>query len=650
MNKTIGVFAHVDAGKTTFSECLLYHANTIENIGRVDHKNSYLDNHEIEKQRGITIFSDQGIFEYGENRYYIVDTPGHIDFSPDMERSIMILDYAILIISSVEGIQSHTETLWRLLRKHKIPTFIFLNKMDREGSDVENVLDSLRTEFTPDILFLSKDIEQGLDIDSIEFVAERDEDLLDCYMADEYKEDLWIRVLKDKIKSCDIFPVFKGSALRDIGVKECLKALDKLTTTEYESPEFGAVVYKVRYMDNTRVTFLKVNSGCLRVRDEIDYMHDGDKYTEKITQLRVYSGGKFSRVETASMGELIGVVGLSKTKVGQGLGITKNYMEYDIVPALKSSVKVENNVSVKELVQVFKMLSDEEPSLNSQWNEELKELQLNIMGPIQLEVLKPIVKDRFNIDIEFEEPSILYRETIDTSVVGYGHFEPLKHYAEVHLMMEPMPRGSGIVFENRCHSDDLSTGNQNLIRHHVFEREHRGLLTGSPVGDIKMTLLTGRAHNKHTSGGDFRQATYRAIRQGLEQVESVLLEPYYSFKIRVDLDNMGRVINDIQRAKGTFMPPNTKGDITIIEGRAPVKTFMNYQLELLAFTKGKGSIALRFDGYDVCHNAECVIEEIGYDKNVDKLYSSSSIFCSKGQGYEVTWQNAKEAMHCSIDK
>lgn len=651
MNKTIGIFAHVDAGKTTFSECLLYHSNSIQSMGRVDHKNAYLDDHDIEKQRGITIFSQQGIFDYGDNTYFLVDTPGHLDFSPDTERAIMVLDYAILLISGVEGIQGHTQTLWNLLRKHEIPTFIFVNKLDREGASLSRVMEEIKEEFTDNGIYIDRDIlDSELSNNIIEFLAEREETLLDLYMNDEYSKKLWLDALKINIKKSQIFPVFFGSALKDEGIRECFKMIDGLSYIDNnEDKVFGAIAYKVRYEDNTRITFVKINSGDIKIRDSITYSFEGEEFTEKITQIRLYNGSKFTRVDRAESGQLVGLVGLSRVAIGMGIGSQKNKIYYDMIPTLSTKVITKDDVNPKELVRVFKVLTDEEPTLNSYWSEELKELHLNIMGPIQLEILRPVLKERFDMDIDFGDPSIIYKETITNEVIGYGHFEPLKHYAEVHLKLESMPRGSGIIFVNKCHSDDLSKGNQNLVRHHIFEREHRGLLTGSAVTDMKITLLTGRGHNKHTSGGDFREATYRALRQGLEQADNILLEPFYRFTIKTSLDYMGRILNDIQHAKGSFEPPITNNNTVIIKGSAPVSNFMNYQQELIAITKGRGSIALSFDRYDLCHNPEDVIEEIGYDRRIDKVYTSSSIFCSKGQGYEVTWDKAKDAMHITVD-
>lgn len=647
MNKTIGVLAHVDAGKTTFSEDLLYHTKTVRNRGRVDHKNSYLDTHEIEKERGITIFSDQAVIEYKGSTYYLIDTPGHVDFSPEMERSIMVMDYAIIIISAVEGIQGHTETVWQLLRKHKVPTFFFINKTDRVGANVERVLEEIKIDLTADICYIQGFLDDGLDEEIIEFIAERDEELLELYMEDKYNKDLWTDRMKKMIKKNLIYMCSSGSALQDKGVSEFLDSINCLTETEYMDGEFKARIYKIGHENSgTKITYMKILSGSIKVRDEIRYTYNEEEISEKISQIRIYNGVKYKTVDSAGAGQLIAVMGLSKTFAGQGLGNMGKEIQYNIVPTLKSKVIFDSSLNIKEVVKAFKILDKEDPSLKVTWEEKLQEIHIHVMGPIQLEILEKIVKDRFGFSVEFGRPNILYKETIKNKVIGYGHFEPLGHYAEVHLKIEPAERNSGLRFENLCHVDHLTSGNQNLVRYHIYEREHKGILAGSPLTDVKISLLTGRAHNKHTSGGDFRQATYRALRQGLEKADNVLLEPYYDFKIKVDLDYMGRVLSDIQKCSGTFKNPESKDRKVTIKGRAPVATFMNYPKELVAFTSGRGMINLYFGGYDICHNEDEVIEEINYDKNADIEYSSSSIFCSKGKGYVVPWNKAEEKMHC----
>ncbi len=649
MKKTIGILAHVDAGKTTFSEQVLYHTNSIRNRGRVDHKNSFLDIHSIEKERGITIFSDQAIFKIEDSTYYLIDTPGHIDFSSEMERALSILDYAILIISGVEGIQGHTETIWSLLRKYNVPTFFFINKMDRTGASLEKIIEEIRENLTSDLCYISK--LNDLDDELIEFISERDDVLLERYFNGDYNEKDWIISLKSFIKEGKIFPCLSGSALQDDGIDKFLSIFNDLTISNYnEESDFSGRVYKIKYDDNgTRLTFIKALSGSLKVRDEVSYGKEKE-IVEKISSIRLYNGNKFTTVDKVVAGDVFAVTGLTSAKAGEGIGLLKDDINFNMVPTLMSKVIFDKSNNVKDVLRYFRILESEDPALNVFWNEVLQEIQVSIMGKIQLEVLKEVVEDRFKLKIDFGPCEIMYKETIGNITYGYGHFEPLKHYAEVHLKLEPNKRGEGITFENKCHADDLTTGNQNLIETHIFERNHHGLLTGFPITDIKFTLLTGRAHNKHTEGGDFREATFRAIRQGLEKTENILLEPYYKFKIDADLEHMGRIISDIQRLNGSFNPPETGLNKVTITGRGPVATFMDYSAEILTFTKGKGSINLIFDGYDVCHNTEEVIERLGYNKNADIEYSSSSIFCSKGQGFVVPWDKVEEYIHCEIKK
>ena len=649
MKKIIGILAHVDAGKTTFSEQVLYNTNAIRSRGRVDHKNSFLDSHNIEKSRGITVFSDQATFKINDSEYYLIDTPGHIDFSTEMERALSILDYAILLIDGVEGIQGHTETIWSLLRKYKIPTFFFINKMDRVGADLNKVIEEIRLSFTKDVCYI-KDV-YNMEEQLIEFVSERNEKLLEMYFLGNYNNGLWIEEMKNLIKNNDIFPCFSGSALQDEGIIEFLNNFDILTYTEYDDKkEFSGRVHKVRYDENgTRITFIKALEGSLKVRDEIKYIDkNGEKFLEKISSIRIYNGNKFITSEKISAGDIFAVTGVSKAMPGYGVGNIEGNNKFNMIPTLMSKVIFDDKINIKEVLSYFRILENEDPALNVLWNEKLKEIQVSIMGRIQLDVLKEVIEERFKLNVEFGPCKIMYKETINNKSFGYGHFEPLKHYAEVHLKLEPNKRGEGITFENKCHTDNLNYGTQNLIKTHIFERNHNGLLTGFPITDIKITLLTGRDHNKHTEGGDFREATFRAIRQGLEKAENILLEPYYKFKIDVDLDYMGRVLSDIQRLNGSFETPIINLNKVSISGRGPVSTFMDYSVEILAFTKGKGSINLIFDGYDRCHNEEEAIKEIGYRKDADIEYTSNSVFCSKGQGFIVPWDKVEEYIHCEI--
>ena len=640
MHKTIGILAHVDAGKTTFSEQLLYHTNTIRQRGRVDHQGSFLDSHTIEKNRGITIFADQGIFTHNNSTYNIIDTPGHVDFSPEMERAIQVMDYAIILISAVDGIEGHTETVWQLLRKHKVPTFFFINKTDYEGTDPASILAEIRDTLSEDVC----DITNTFDEELIEFIAERDEALLETYMDSGFDKDLWTITLQQMIKENKVFACASGSALKDFGIIEFLDKLDLLTTTSYKADDaFAAQVYKIRHDESgNRVTFLKLVNGTLKVRDSVTY----NEQTEKITQIRLYSGNKFKTIDQALAGELVAVTGLTNASIGDGIGAISQKTEFDMIPTLKSKVLFDASIHVKEVLRCFKLLDAEDPSLRVFWDEYFQEIHVHVMGVIQLEVLEQIVLERFGFHVTFGEPKILYKETIDNSVRGYGHFEPLRHYAEVHLLIEPAERNSGITFANTCHANDLSIGNQNLVRHHLFERDHHGLLTGSALTDVKITLLTGRGHNEHTHGGDFREATYRALRQGLEKAENILLEPFYDFSIKVHMDLIGRVLSDIQQAAGTFEPPENMGDKVLVKGRVPVATFMNYSTVFASFTHGKGSLSLVFGGYNRCHNTKEIIETLGYNKEADPEYTSTSIFCAKGKGYPIYWNEAEAAMHC----
>lgn len=641
MKKTIGILAHVDAGKTTFAEQILYHTNSIRTRGRVDHKNSFLDSHDIEKDRGITVFADQGIFNYKDSIYYLIDTPGHVDFSAEMERAIKLMDYAVIIISAVEGVQGHTQTVWDLLKSNKVPTFIFINKVDRVGANIENILEEINLKLSKDCCLITDSFNNGeMTEELIEFIAEREELLLEKYLEGNYEKELWINYMKKLIKENKIFPILSGSALQDMGIIEFLDKFNELTYTEYnKEEEFSGLVYKIRHDDQgMRIAFIKALTGELKVKDEI-----GD---EKVNQLRIYNGNKYKTVERVEAGDVFAVTGLLNVNAGDGVGSFKEKAKYEMIPTLKSKVIYDSKLNIKDVLNYFKILESEEPVLNVTWDENIQEIQVHIMGSIQLEVLKKLVEDRFNLIVEFGPCEVLYKETINSEIIGYGHFEPLRHYAEVHLKLEPGERNSGIKFYSKCHTDNLLPGYQNLVKTHIYEKKHRGILTGSTITDLKVTLLTGAAHNKHTSGGDFREATLRALRQGLDRAENILLEPYYKFKIEVELEHMGRVLSDIQKLHGSFDVPETMGNKLTIRGRGPVANFMNYSMELVSFTKGKGSLSLIFDGYDKCHNEEEVIKKLAYNKNADPEYTSNSIFCSKGQGYVVEGEVAKEHMHC----
>lgn len=658
MNKIIGILAHVDAGKTTFCEQLLYHTKSIRKLGRVDHKDTFLDSHSIEKSRGITIFSGQGYFEYNDSNYYLIDTPGHIDFSPEMERSIKIMDYAVLIISGVEKVQSHTRTVFRLLKEYNVPIIIFVNKMDRIGANKEDIIKDLKLNLSENIVDISKSFNINenyeLDTDLIEFIAERDEDLFNKYLDEDYDKDLWIKNMKSMLKDNKIYPCVFGSALNNEGIDSFLEKLDILTYTNYyEDDKFIGKVYKVIYdKSNTRITYIKALQGSINVKDEIRYM---DSY-EKINQIRTYNGDKFITKNSAKAGELFAVTGLNQSISGnyifskdfelESINLYKDELSNKIQPNMKSKIIFDKSLNINDVYNYFKILSDEEPSLNVYYDENTKEISVHIMGKIQLEILKDIVKERFGFEIEFGPCEIIYKETVKESTIGYGHFEPLGHYAEVHIKIEPMPRNSGISFESNAFVDNLNIGHQNLVKTHVFEREHRGILGGYPITDVKITLLNGKAHNKHTSGGDFREATFRALRQGIEKVENILLEPYYKFKIEISMDYIGRVLSDIQKMSGEFEEPQVLNDKAIITGRGPVSSFMDYAMEIASFSKGTGIISYVQDGYDLCHNTEEILEKRNYNKNADIYYTSNSIFCSKGKAYIVEGDKAKEYMHC----
>ena len=644
MKKTIGILAHVDSGKTTFSEQVLYHTKSIRSRGRVDHKNSFLDNHEIEKERGITVFSDQAKFQINDTVYYLVDTPGHVDFSSEMERTLSILDYAILLVNGIDKVQGHTETVWNLLRKYNIPTFIFINKIDRVGFNRDEVILDMEKNLSKDICFLDNDYIKDEKV--IEKICEKDDELLEKYLEGTLNEKEFLNTFKKIIKEERIFPCLEGSALQDIGIEEFLRVFDDLSYTNYkEDDEFSGRIYKISYDEKgNRVTFIKALSGSLKVKDEINL--NGN--LNKINELRIYNANKYVTVEKIVAGDIFGAIGFVDGIAGQGIGTIDNFIQYNMIPTLTTKAIFDKNLNIKKVLNIFKKLEEEDPALNVVWDETLQEINIHIMGKIQLEILKELLKKRFDLDIDFGQCRILYKETIKGSVIGSGHFEPLRHYAEVHLKIEEGQRNKGITFESKCHVDNLNLGHQNLIKTHIFEREHHGLLTGSPLTDLKITLLTGRDHNKHTSGGDFRQATFRALRQGLEKAENILLEPYYKFRISVPKENMGRVLSDIQKLKGTFEPAEVLENKVIIRGRGPVKNFMNYSNEITIFSKGKGSISLMYDNYDVCHNSKEVIKEINYNKEADIEYTSTSIFCSKGQSYLVRWDEADNNMHCEL--
>jgi len=658
MNKTIGILAHVDAGKTSLSEQILYHTKSIRSRGRVDHKNTFLDNYQIEKKRGITVFSKIARFYYRENEYFLVDTPGHIDFSGQMERSLDILDYAILVVSGTQKVQSHTSTVFKLLKKKKIPTFIFVNKIDSQNCFVDEVVDDIKNELDQNVIDITDEFKDGdFSENLIEFIAERDENLMDVYFDTGYQRDLWTHNLIKMIKNCEIYPILKGSALNDIGIENFIEIFDALTATDYDRDgEFLGQVSNIKYEDGKKVTYIKVLSGSLNVKDEVVYFQNGEFIEEKVNSIFFKNGEKKAVTQSINAGQIGGVVGLTKTDIGQfislksnqNLDVLKKRRKDSIIPTLRTKVIFDDSINIKDILEIFRVLEEEEPSLNVSYSEKLKEISISIMGTVQLEILKEVIRDRFDVEVDFGKCEILYKETIKTPCIGSGHYEPLKHYAEVHIKIEPNTRGEGIVFESKAHIDDLSIGHQNLVKTHVFERKHHGILCGFELTDLKITLLTGREHLKHTCGGDFRQCTYRAIRQGIEQSENILLEPYYNFEIEVEDNYLGRVMSDIQKLNGTFDVPQSINGKSTITGRGPVATFMDYQLELISFTRGTGRISFNFAGYDECHNTEEVIEKYGYDKDSDEEYTSNSIFFAKGTSYSVKGSDVRDYVHCDI--
>lgn len=649
MKKTIGIFAHVDAGKTTFTEQLLYLTGSIKSLGRVDHKTSSMDTSDIEQKRGITIFASEGYFNYKDDTYYIIDTPGHIDFSAETERSVSALDYAILLISGSSGVQAHTTTLFRLLKDYNIPVFIFINKTDIEGFNLQTVMNEIKARLTNDIIYLSS-AEDIVSNDVLEHAAMYDESFMEAYLNEDYDSDKAYDVITDLVKERQLFPATSGSALKEKGIDTFLKIFSKLTQTDYHNREkspFKGKVYKILYDEKgTRLTFIKSSSGKLNIKDEFVFVRGEDKFSEKVNEIRQYNGRKYEIKNEISAGDVFAVVGLKAPVCGMSLESGETVIDhvngFKLTAALKSRVKVLDNTDLVTIMEKLRILEDEDPMLSVSHNKETGDILISVMGKIQLEVLEQIIVSRFGISVTFEAPQVEYKETIAEAVTGYGHFEPLRHYAEVRLRLEPAERGSGIVFESECHVDNLALSFQNLVKSHVFEKIHRGVVTGSPITDIKIILTDGRSHIKHTAGGDFREATYRAIRQGLEKAKTIILEPYYSFEIYAEETHIGRIMSDVQKMRGTCEPTALDNGNVCIKGRGPVESFMEYSTELVSFTKGTGSISLMYDGYDLCGNSDEVIDKIGYDKERDIENTSTSVFCAKGVSYTLPWYEAEK--------
>ena len=652
MYTTLGILAHVDAGKTTLSEQMLYRTGVLRTLGRVDQKNAFLDHEAIERERGITVFSDQAIFKMGRRTFQLVDTPGHADFSGEMERCLQILDCAILMISCIEGIQSHTETIWKLLRERKIPTFLFLNKTDRPGADPKHILETIVQKWKAPILNFTENFGEEGTFSPIlqEGLAGLNDQLLEQYLSDQYDPAFWLNTTRRLTAECKMFPALYGAALNGEGVESLLSLLSLLAPIYHGNSQapLEALAYKVRHDRNGgRVVFLKILNGTLFPKASVDYLSKSSILTEKVDELRCYHAGKFSPVKVAEPGMLCGVTGLSSLKPGERIGGELTSLP-SIQPLLSSRVLFDSSIPARTILGYFKILEDEEPLLGIEWNEELQEIKIHVMGPIQLEVLAHQFEKRFGQQISFGPCQILYRETISKPVNGCGHFEPLRHYAEVHLRLEPGRRGSGITFQSICSTDDLSENWQNLIRTHVFEKEHRGVLTGSPLTDVQITLTAGRAHLKHTEGGDFREATYRAIRQGLMKADNILLEPFLAFDIQANPSLTGRILSDLQRLNAFCNSPELSEDTVVIRGRAPAVNLMDYPQDFSVLTKGSGIITLRFDGYEPCHNTEEVINKRKYDPERDLENSPDSIFCSHGAGYPVKWNDVESHMHIKL--
>ena len=637
--------AHVDAGKTTFSEQLLYHAHALRTPGRVDHQDGFLDIHPLEKARGITIFSDQACFDYDGDTWYWVDTPGHVDFSSEMERALSVMDAAVLIISCVEGVQSHTETVWRLLEKYGVPVFIFLNKTDRTGARPDEVVRRIEALLTKDVLDLRNAFSSDGALTDVaaERVAEGDEELLDRLFEEGYDRELWLESLKRQIQERKLFPLMAGSALKDEGVEEFLRALSLLTKTDYQRHEaepFRARAFKVRFdAQGNRMVFMKVLSGAVSSRDEIDTPAG----RMKINELRIAHGAKFRQVSRAEAGDLAAAVGLMDVKPGDVVGEKCERSRFVTEPLMAAEVLYPKEIHPTKMLAAMRQLEDEEPMLGVQWNEGTQSIELMVMGEIQLDVIRELAMSRFGIRIDFGPCRVRYMETIAETAYGIGHYEPLRHYAEVHLKLEPGKRGSGIAFESACHVDTLALNWQRLIETHVFERTHKGVLTGSPLTDVKITLLTGRAHLKHTEGGDFRQSTYRAIRNALMQAKNVLMEPICTFTMRAPADALGRLLGDLNRMRAKTEPPEYIGDEISIAGEAVFAALNEYQTEFAAVTHGRGALAWQLDHYEPCAEQERIVAERGYQPLADE--PADSVFCAKGAGYTVAWDKVRDFAH-----
>lgn len=636
MNKiVIGILAHVDAGKTTLSESMLYLTGNIKKLGRVDNKDAYLDNYELERSRGITIFSKQAMLEIGQTQITLLDTPGHVDFSAEMERTLQVLDYAILVINGADGVQGHTITLWRLLDMYEIPVFLFINKMDQNGTDQNKIM---------------KDIKNQLDDSCIDFGSEGSEKFNEqLAMCEEGMLEDFLKMghvnkekIREAIKERKLFSCFFGSALKLIGIEKFMESLLRYMIIPDYPPEFGAKIFKIaRDEQGNRLTYMKITGGGLKVRDALT----NNVWEEKVNQIRIYSGQKYDVVNDIEAGSVCAVTGLLHTRPGEGLGIEKDSDTPVLEPVLSYQILLPQGQDPRQMLPKLRQIEEEEPELHIIWNEQLQEIQAQLMGEVQIEIIKSLVQSRFGVNVSFGAGKIVYKETITEMTEGVGHFEPLRHYAEVHLLLEPGELGSGLLFETKCSEDILGKSWQKLVLTHLQEKEHKGVLTGSAITDMKITLVSGRAHMKHTQGGDFREATYRAVRQGLMEANSILLEPYYDYVLEVPKDMVGRAMTDIEKRKGTSEITHTNGLMTVLCGSVPVSTMRNYQQEVITYTKGTGRLFCSLKGYAPCHNEAEMIESMGYDAKRDLENPTGSVFCAHGTGFLASWDEVKTHMH-----
>ena len=654
----IGILAHVDAGKTTLSEELLYLCGEIRKIGRVDHGDAFLDTYELEKERGITIFSKQALLKTENMEVTLLDTPGHVDFSAEMERTLQVLDYAILVINGMDGVQSHTMTLWRLLERYQIPTFLFVNKMDQQGTDHDALLNDLKQHLHENCVDFGRtqDTDYGmyeLTPEQLENIAVCEEDLLETYLETDIVED---RDIVRLIVQRKIFPCYFGSALKEKGVKDFWNGVQKYTAEPKRPTEFGAKVFKIaRDEQGNRLTYMKITGGSLKVKTLLSSNSNGQSlpgrkaeeaaWEEKADQIRLYSGAKYELTSEAEAGTVCAVTGLTRTYPGEGLGIEQESELPILEPVLNYQIILPDDCDPHQMLQKLRQLEEEEPQLHILWDSQFSEIHAQLMGEVQIEILKKLIWDRFHVAVEFGAGSIVYKETVAEPVEGVGHFEPLRHYAEVHLLIEPGEPGSGCQFFTACSEDVLARNWQRLILTHLEEKEHIGVLTGSPLTDVQITILTGRAHAKHTEGGDFRQATYRAVRQGLRKARNILLEPYYEFRLEVPAEMIGRAMADVQKMQGTFDAPEVEGETAILKGTAAVAQMRDYQKEVVSYTHGTGKLFCSLKGYAPCKNQDEVVQNIGYDPEADLENPTGSVFCAHGAGFVVPWDQVEAYMH-----